>query len=169
ATPAVGQPAEPRPATVPCGQCGAPWSDSHGAHAGDPCKPSPAVGQPAEAQATDEAPADTTAAIEMWARLLNAADVHVNDGDHPTWQQLSTTPGRGQDEYRKAARWLLPRLTTAPAAGQPADAPLTAAERKFLHFALDEAANEMSLGDGFTDEDEAALDRLRLLAGKDER
>ncbi|MFG2900948.1 hypothetical protein ACGFZH_28165 [Streptomyces zaomyceticus] len=64
----------------------------------------------------------------------------------------------------------------APAVGQPAEAHdtdealLTASERKFLHyFALDEAAEEMSLGDGFTDVDQAALDRLRLLAGKDER
>jgi len=48
-------------------------------------------------------------------------------------------------------------------------APLTAAERKFLHFALDQAAEEMSLGDGFTDADQAALDSLRRRAGKDER
>lgn len=64
---------------------------------------------------------DPTAAIEVFARLLCAADVHVNDGDHPTWQQLSTTPGRGQDEYRKAARWLLPRMTvTRPPADRAA-------------------------------------------------
>lgn len=62
-----------------------------------------------------------------------------------------------------------------PAVGQPAEAhgtdeaPLTAHERKFLHFALDEAANKMSLGDGFTDADQAALDSLRRRAGKDER
>lgn len=61
-----------------------------------------------------EPPADTAAAIEMWARLLCAADVHVNDGDHPSWQQLSTTPGRGQDEYRKAARWLMGRVIVPP-------------------------------------------------------
>ncbi|MGW1246959.1 hypothetical protein [Streptomyces sp. NPDC002535] len=61
------------------------------------------------------------------------------------------------------------RDTLTPAAGQPSDAPLTDSERKFLHFALDEAAEEMSLGDGFTDEDQAALDSLRRRAGKDER
>jgi hypothetical protein len=62
---------------------------------------------------------------------------------------------------------------TPPAAEQDdnqlAAAPLTAAERKFLHFALDEAAEEMSYGDGFTDEDQATLDSLRRRAGKDER
>ncbi len=41
---------------------------------------------------------------------------------------------------------------------------LTAAERQFLTFALDQAAKEMSLGDGFTDADEAALAKLRRLA-----
>ncbi|MFC9700891.1 hypothetical protein ACFTWD_09390 [Streptomyces sp. NPDC056943] len=61
------------------------------------------------------------------------------------------------------------RTAGQPAEAQAADSSLTATERKFLHFALDEAAEEMSYGDGFTDEDQAALDRLRLLAGKDER
>ncbi|MFB7278084.1 hypothetical protein ACFCZV_13330 [Streptomyces hydrogenans] len=61
-----------------------------------------------------------------------------------------------------------------PAVGQPAEAhdteaPLTVDERKFLHFALDQAAEEMAYGDGFTDEDQAALDSLRCRAGKDER
>ncbi|MFE9949328.1 hypothetical protein ACFYRJ_17555 [Streptomyces sp. NPDC005531] len=46
----------------------------------------------------------------------------------------------------------------------PAEVPLTAAERQFLTFALDQAADEMSLGDGFTDEDRAALDRFRRMA-----
>ncbi|CAM5591120.1 hypothetical protein [Streptomyces purpurascens] len=40
---------------------------------------------------------------------------------------------------------------------------LTAADRKFLSFALDQAAEEMSLGDGFTDEDSAALEKLRRM------
>jgi hypothetical protein len=68
---------------------------------------------------------EQTAAVEGWARMLCAADVHVNDGDHPTWQQLSAMPG-GQDEYRKAARWLLPRLTVGQPAppSAPADADL---------------------------------------------
>lgn len=50
----------------------------------------------------------------------------------------------------------------ADAVVQPA---LTDAERRFLTFALDQAAEEMSLRDGFTAEDEAALAALRKLAG----
>lgn len=60
---------------------------------------------------------DQTAAHEVFARLLCAADAHVH-GNAP-WEQLYTTAGRGvQDGYRDAARWLLPRMTvaTAPAA-----------------------------------------------------
>lgn len=41
---------------------------------------------------------------------------------------------------------------------------LTDAERQFLTFALDQAADEMSLGDGFTDEDDAALETFRRMA-----
>jgi hypothetical protein len=43
---------------------------------------------------------------------------------------------------------------------------LTDAERQFLTFALDEAAEEMFLRDGFTDEDQAALEKLRGLAAE---
>lgn len=60
---------------------------------------------------------DQTAAHEVLARLLCAADAHVH-GNAP-WEQLYTTAGRGvQGGYRDAARWLLPRMTvaTAPAA-----------------------------------------------------
>ncbi|MEW1638614.1 hypothetical protein AB0469_31720 [Streptomyces sp. NPDC093801] len=43
--------------------------------------------------------------------------------------------------------------------------PLTTAERQFLRFALDLAADHMAVrGDEFTDEDDAALARLRQLA-----
>lgn len=57
-----------------------------------------------------------------------------------------------------------------PAVGQPAEAQaagealLTAAERQFLKFALDLAFDRMVSDDGFTDEDEAALARLRRIA-----
>jgi hypothetical protein len=62
---------------------------------------------------------DPTPAIEVWARMLCAADVHVYGADHPTWQQLVGEPGRRiRDDYRKAAAWLLPRMTAAP---PPAD------------------------------------------------
>jgi hypothetical protein len=64
----------------------------------------------------DDMTTDPTPAIEVWARMLCAADVHVYGDEHPTWQQLGRLSGKLQDDYRKAARWLLPRLT----AGQPA-------------------------------------------------
>ncbi|MGW0904964.1 DUF1653 domain-containing protein [Streptomyces sp. NPDC002853] len=71
---------------------------------------------------TDQ-PTEPTAAVEVWARMLCAADVHVYGGEHPTWQQLGRLSGKLQEDYRKAARWLLPRLTVAqPAApSAPAD------------------------------------------------
>ncbi|MER7908264.1 hypothetical protein [Streptomyces sp. NPDC096068] len=62
-------------------------------------------------EAADEAPADTTAAIEMWARLLNSADIHVHGHGHPTWAQLSPA---AQDRYRKAATWLMGRVIVPP-------------------------------------------------------
>jgi hypothetical protein len=51
--------------------------------------------------------------------MLCAADVHVHGEDHPTWQQLVGEPGRRiRDDYRKAAAWLVPRLTV-PAGQAP--------------------------------------------------
>lgn len=75
-----------------------------------------AAGQPATQQQTDRAQtADPTAAIEIWARLLCAADAHVYGPEHPTWQSLSSDKLR--DDYRKAARWLLPRMTVDRCSG----------------------------------------------------
>ncbi|GGT43506.1 hypothetical protein [Streptomyces purpureus] len=54
-----------------------------------------------------------------------------------------------------------------PAEAQPAEAPLTDAERQFLTFALDLAADRMASDDGFTDEDEAALARFRRMADEE--
>lgn len=69
-----------------------------------------------------EQPTDP-AAVEVWARMLCAADAHVYGGDHPNWQQLGTLSRKLQDDYRKAARWLLPRLTVGrPDAAPPAPA-----------------------------------------------
>ncbi|MFD8650688.1 hypothetical protein [Streptomyces mirabilis] len=42
---------------------------------------------------------------------------------------------------------------------------LTDAERQFLAFALDQAAEEMFHRDGFTDEDWAALRKFRRMIG----
>ncbi|WP_333744087.1 hypothetical protein [Streptomyces ardesiacus] len=72
----------------------------------------------AEAEAQQEVDVDTL------ARLMCDADVHVNNGDYPGWDDLSKTPGLGQDEVRKAARYLLKRLHIAerqPAAGARQD------------------------------------------------
>lgn len=44
---------------------------------------------------------------------------------------------------------------------------LTTAERKFLSFALDQAADETCHHDGFTNADWAALEKLRRMAGGD--
>ncbi len=68
-------------------------------------------------QARAEVPPAVT--VDELAQLIHAADVHVNDGDYPSWDDLSNTPGLGKDDVRKAARWLLKRLSisalTAPA------------------------------------------------------
>ncbi|MGW1433093.1 hypothetical protein ACWD6K_31295 [Streptomyces sp. NPDC002431] len=45
-------------------------------------------------------------------------------------------------------------------------AELNDAERQFLTFALDLAADEMASRDGFTDEDEAALEMFRRMAAE---
>lgn len=59
---------------------------------------------------------DPTAYVEVLARLLCAADVHVHGDEHPTWQHLvGETGSRIRDDYRAAARWLAARLTVAPA------------------------------------------------------
>jgi len=56
----------------------------------------------------------------------------------------------------------------APAAGQSTTEPLTVPERQILTFALELAADQMSSrSNEFDDEDEAALARLRRLAGED--
>lgn len=48
--------------------------------------------------------------VDSLAHLIHDADVHVNNGDYPSWDDLSDTPGLGKDDVRKAARWLLARL-----------------------------------------------------------
>lgn len=92
---------------------------------------------------------DPTAAIEVWARMLCAADVHVYGEDHPTWQQLVGEPGsRVRDDYRKAAAWLLPRMTVAAAS-----AVVPAADRAAVYREVaDRLAADAETGDkeGFT-------------------
>ncbi|MFD3717239.1 hypothetical protein [Streptomyces sp. NPDC058674] len=63
---------------------------------------------------------------------------------------------------------LLRRASTAAPTPGPVPA-FSVAERQFLTFALDQAAEEMSLRDGFTDEDQAALDRFRRMAAEEQQ
>ena len=74
-------------------------------------------------------PADPTAYVEVLARLLCAADVHVHGDDHPTWQQLVGEPGQSiRDDYRKAAGWLASRLTVTPPPAVSEDTTTTRAD-----------------------------------------
>jgi hypothetical protein len=121
-----------------------------------------AVWEPAaETQAVD---------VEALARLLNGADVHIHNGHHPDWDSLAES---GEEQYLGMARWLLKRLhvaqrePAAPAAVPSAPAVLSDTERQFLTYALDLAADQMaSRGNEFEDEDRAALEKLRRMAGE---
>lgn len=86
---------------------------------------------------------------------------------HPARPTRCILPGRHAVPHTDGAcQW----PETVPAVGQPAEAqatdeaPLTAAERQFLKFALDLAFDRMVSDSGFTDEDDAALARLRRMA-----
>ncbi|MFJ3283308.1 hypothetical protein [Streptomyces halstedii] len=80
----------------------------------------------------------------------------------------SVTPAASErdETWDQAVRAAATELRDVAAGVQPhtTSEALTDAERQFLTFALDRATDEMSLGDGFTDEDEAALEKFRVLA-----
>jgi hypothetical protein len=100
---------------------------------------------------------DPTAAIEVWARMLCAADVHVYGADHPTWQQ---TGSKIRDDYRKAAAWLLPRLTVAAAPAGPAPA-----TNRELRERIAEAVRDAACpGDCGKTEEECAKERIQPFA-----
>jgi hypothetical protein len=100
--------------------------------------------------------------------------LEIEDRGHPVVQEHSTWysiwvhvpggysvcfPQKGADSPRA-----IPAVGGQDA-GQPATTPLAPAERQFLTFALELAADQMaSCGDEFDDEDEAALARLRRIA-----
>jgi hypothetical protein len=88
--------------------------------------------------------ADPTAAIEVLARLLCTADIHVYGDEHPTWQKLSR---KVQDDYRKAAQWLLPRLTVAPPLVYQAAAFRKAADAIVARQAKFEAEERADIGE----------------------
>jgi hypothetical protein len=83
----------------------------------------------------------------------------------PGWHPVPEAHGMPWDEAEQLLAAYDASRAAAPSA--PADrAALSDTERQFLTFALDQAAEEMSLGDGFTDEDRAALEKLRRVAGE---
>ncbi|MEU9861298.1 hypothetical protein AB0D99_10500 [Streptomyces sp. NPDC047971] len=61
---------------------------------------------------------------------------------------------------------LAPPAVGQPAEAQPADPPLTPAERQFLTYALDLAVDSVVDGDTFTSEAHAALAKFRRMAGE---
>ncbi|MYT26089.1 hypothetical protein GTW69_38465 [Streptomyces sp. SID7760] len=65
-------------------------------------------------QQPDEAQPGIT--VDDLARMLSAADVEINHGDYPTWDDLAES---GEEQYRQAARYLLARthITAAEGAG----------------------------------------------------
>jgi hypothetical protein len=86
--------------------------------------------------------------------MLCASDAHVHGADHPTWQQ---TGSKIRDDYRKAAAWLLPRLTVAATPAGPAPAPDRAA---VLLWAADQ------IDAGWFTTAASATAELRRLAGE---
>lgn len=109
--------------------------------------------------------------------LLEAADflrdAHFRDG--LTVQEIGTALRHMADEADPMVGSLardgfgldeIAAMPVAPAAVPPADraAGLTEAERTMLTYALDQAQEKIWSEDGFTDEDQAAVDSLRQLA-----
>ncbi|WP_435597100.1 hypothetical protein [Streptomyces anulatus] len=104
------------------------------------------------------APADRAALTEAEQTMLNYA---LNQAQLRIWS------GHGSHtEEEQAALVSLRRLADAAAGVQPPTSEaLTDAERQFLTFAVELAADQMaSRGDEFDDEDEAALLKFRALA-----
>ncbi|MFF4751807.1 hypothetical protein [Streptomyces sp. NPDC001270] len=80
-----------------------------------------------------------------------------------TWHQCTEDPNHDTAQGHDSGDWSWPDAAEQAAPCPPAVV-LTAADRQFLTFALDQAAEEMSYRDGFTDDDQAALDKLRQVA-----
>lgn len=69
----------------------------------------------AEILAETETEQPAPVSVDTLARMLSSADVEINHGDYPTWDDLAES---GEAQYRQAARYLLARLriTATPAA-----------------------------------------------------
>lgn len=111
------------------------------------------LGQSAEhATPTEPQPEPTVEPLPQQLRYLFGHSLNVS------WDKLPTGDRAYWEQQAAAVR----RAVAVPE-------PLSDAERQFLTFALDQAAEEMSLRDGFTDEDEAALASLRKLAAGEQQ
>lgn len=84
----------------------------------------------------------------------------------PEWHPVPEAHGMPWDEAEKLLAAYDASRPAAPPASVDQAVTLTDTDRQFLTFALDQAAEEMSLGCGFTDADTAALEKLRRLAAE---
>ncbi len=113
---------------------------------------------------------NTTGAVWIKGDPLHeaiAAAVYEQCGTHPEVAVTVDDPRTIAAVAAVVARRILGTTEQADTVAAPdvdRATALTDRERQFLTFALDMAAEELSLGAGFTDEDSAALDHLRRLA-----
>lgn len=120
---------------------------------------------------SDEDPGTGSDTGDLAVIGMAVADSEVDSVIHEAGQRISALSADLHEERTLAARReseLIGRRATVnrlrAELEQARATTLTADERQFLTFALDQAADEMSLGDGFTDEDEAALEKFRAMA-----
>lgn len=109
-----------------------------------------------------------------WGAAADAAMAVADEEQQTLLAMLQAERGQADGIIRRLraelgqARGTTGQDTTVPADGEQQIAELTDADRQFLRFALDEAADRMYSSDGFTDDDEAALSKLRRLAADPE-
>jgi hypothetical protein len=140
--------------------------DQADAFAEQPAPAAPVEEQPAPLTLGDRADHAiglyATTAVELEdarAELAKVLRWHKEDGDQLTKMRSTIDQLRTERAELIKQRDRITHDTVAALA-----APLTAAERQFLTFALDEAADEMANRDGFTDADRAALAKFRRMA-----
>lgn len=87
----------------------------------------------------------------------------LRDAADKLWALANRLTERGQGVLWAAGRLRRMADEVQPSTEVQASVTLTSAERKMLTFALDEAQEKIWSQDGFTDEDQAAVDSLRRL------
>ncbi|WP_435173266.1 hypothetical protein [Actinacidiphila sp. bgisy145] len=118
---------------------------------GDQSGPTPTCGRPTATGEPCPGHQPDGDGLPQQLRYLFGSEVHI------PWADLDPEVRRYWEHQAIAVR---AAVQSAPL--------LSAAERTFLSWALDEAADIMAERDGFTDADEAALASLRTLAGPDD-